>query len=764
MFLLSAHDASAVEQGQPLVEALDELRRGGLQLIFSSSLIDSSSKVNVVPGGGSHEQIARRILAPYGLTLSPIRPGIFGVVRDRAHASSPASTPSDPAPVTQEADSSTTPLFEIQVYASRYQLDQQQQSAALAELTRTDLDVRPGVDQDALRVTRYLPGTASTGVSARSHIRGGRQDEVAVFFDGAPLFEPFHFKDLYGLFGVLDPSTISTLDFFSGVFPVRYGNRVSGVLDIQPRTYSGEDYHEIGVSMLYTHLLTQGRLESKPVEWLASVRWSNLGLITEALGREEVKPDFLDALGRVQLDTGDRSSLAAGWLHLTDKLTTDLSHGEEVARFDHRDTTSWLSWDFEPDSASQIRAVASHTERHTDRTGTLSRMGSSSGNLRDRRRFDTTSLRLEGGVRFSDRLRAHMGAEAYDYRADYQHASEMTFDPLLAAALGRPVSGASDLDFNLKGRAYAAYGSTLLSLTDSLSLDLGVRWDTQRYAAYFEDAQVSPRLSLQFGREAGTVVRLSWGRFAQAERPDELLVQDGDAAFHSTQRATQTVLSLERPISSEAHIRVETFDKRVSDPRPEYENLLNPFSLLPELEVDRVRIEPHHSRAYGAEMILRWEPRETWGSWMSYSWSEVTDRFADSRALRAWDQKHSVATGASWTRAPWQLSGNVTWHSGWRRNTLQLEDQDGAPVIERSPLNAESWPEYFSLDLRATWKRALRRGALEVFAEVNNLTQHRNLCCSEYRLDTSAGGTILDRETTVWLPRYVLAGVTWQLP
>jgi hypothetical protein len=85
-----------------------------------------------------------------------------------------------------------------------------------------------------------LPGTAANALSARSHVRGGREDELAVYFDGAPLFEPFHYKDVQSLLGLLDPDSISKIDFFSGVFPARYGNRLLAVLDLRPSVWSGE--------------------------------------------------------------------------------------------------------------------------------------------------------------------------------------------------------------------------------------------------------------------------------------------------------------------------------------------------------------------------------------------------------------------------------------------------------------------------------------------------------------------------------------------
>src|SRR5690606_9237974 len=108
------------------------------------------------------------------------------------------------------------PLYEVDVYASRYVIDEVMPASALAELSREELEALPGLNQDVMRVTRFLPGTASSPVSARSHVRGGREDELAVFFDGVQLFEPFHYKDVHSLLGMLDPDSISKIDFFSG--------------------------------------------------------------------------------------------------------------------------------------------------------------------------------------------------------------------------------------------------------------------------------------------------------------------------------------------------------------------------------------------------------------------------------------------------------------------------------------------------------------------------------------------------------------------
>jgi hypothetical protein len=755
--------AQAVEKGQALSAALEELRAEGLRLIFSSMLVRPDLSVDVEPGAGEPQDIAQRILAPHGLALEAVRPGVYSVVKMAGAEAPDARTASPPAqaPPSRPRESDE-PLYQVDVYASRYEIDEAAPAAALAELTREDVETFPGLNQDVMRVTRFLPGTASNALSARSHVRGGRDNELAVFFDGVPLFEPFHYKDAQSLLGLLDPGSISKIDFFSGVFPARYGNRLSGVLDIAPRTGSDGSYHEIGASVLYTHALSQGRLDSLPVEWLASARRGNVAAFTEAIGEEETRPDFLDALARVKLDIGERSSVAAGWLLLDDRLKVDFDEGTERGRFDYRDATGWAAWQFRADDRSELRATVSRTERRTNRTGTLNRPGSAAGMLEDHRFFDTTSVRLEASARAGGLLTFNSGVEWYDYEAEYNYRSQTQLNPMLAQALRTAPARSNAVLLDVDGEAYAAYASALWKVSRHVSIDLALRWDAQRFDTAFDDNQLSPRLSVQYQYDPATVVRLSWGRMAQTERPDELQVQDGEAVFHPAQRSTNTVMSLERRIRENALLRIEAYDKRVADPTPLYENIFDTFALLPELEADRVRVKPDRSRLYGAELSLRWQLPHAWSGWTSYSWSEAADHFGSTSVLRTWDQKHSVATGLAWSGSAWQFSGNLGWHSGWRRNTL-VQAWAGSD-FQLIPRNSDAWRDYLSLDLRASWTRPFSKGAIEVFAEIDNATNHYNDCCVSYSVLSSPNGPVLSPDTSTGLPRLYLLGVTWKLP
>jgi outer membrane receptor protein involved in Fe transport len=149
---------------------------------------------------------------------------------------------------------------------------------------------------------------------------------------------------------------------------------------------------------------------------------------------------------------------------------------------------------------------------------------------------------------------------------------------------------------------------------------------------------------------------------------------------------------------------------------------------------------------------------------VGYSWSDAVDRFGALTIPRTWDQKHSITTGLAWRKSPWLLSAGASWHTGWRRNDVSVRGTGPEASIVLSGRNVLTWPDYFSLDLHGTWTHPLPKGALQVFAEVNNATNHANPCCTSFQLLDSQGEALLEHTTSVWVPRFALIGVTWELP
>ena len=78
--------------------------------------------------------------------------------------------------------------------------------------TDEEIAEMPHFGDDLYRAVAVLPGTSAKDFSARFSVRGGMHEDVLVRLDGLELVEPFHLKDLDGVFNVVDPEIIGGVD------------------------------------------------------------------------------------------------------------------------------------------------------------------------------------------------------------------------------------------------------------------------------------------------------------------------------------------------------------------------------------------------------------------------------------------------------------------------------------------------------------------------------------------------------------------------
>jgi hypothetical protein len=213
----------------------------------------------------------------------------------------------------------------VTVYASRYAIEGR--LAEPRELTPTDLERVPGSHDDALHAVRSIPGLASNA-SGRPYIRGSLSEDVLVRYDGIPLLDPFHLKNFQSLISAIDPAGIERIEVFSGGFPVRYGTRSGGVIDITAPSFDSGHEYRASLSLISAGVSTIGTSERWPLEWLGAVRHSTLDLldpVEDGFG----EPQFSDTLGRLRWVTA-RGAWTAGWLLLDDRLELGAPDDEEL--------------------------------------------------------------------------------------------------------------------------------------------------------------------------------------------------------------------------------------------------------------------------------------------------------------------------------------------------------------------------------------------------------------------------------------------------
>ncbi len=119
----------------------------------------------------------------------------------------------------------------------------------LEKISIKELEMIPsGAEPDVFRALQTMSGVTTTGdVTSKYYVRGGGGDQNLVLFNGATIYNPFH---AMGIFSVIDPEMISTVEFYKGGFNADYGGRISSILNIVTKDGNKNSYHATGSASL----------------------------------------------------------------------------------------------------------------------------------------------------------------------------------------------------------------------------------------------------------------------------------------------------------------------------------------------------------------------------------------------------------------------------------------------------------------------------------------------------------------------------------
>ncbi len=830
-WLVTGMVAADPNRGRPLAKALEELRAGGLSIIYTTNLVVTGMRVARELPVGDPQSTLDTLLAPHGLWAREAEGGhwvvvpkstpsdvvvVAGVVRNRdaqpvagarvriAEPPMQATTderghfrlaPVAPGPLAFDVTRSGflpqsfiaegTPgkplVFDVTLVVMPVELDTIvvtpsrvrliADRPSMLGLDRESLAELPQLANDALRALSVFPGTSGSERSAGLNVRGGRQDEVMVLLDGLEIIEPFHLKEFDSALSIVAPGTIEGIELMTGAFPADYGDRMSGVIELTTVAVGKERRIEVGLSAIDLRGLGAATIGDQ-ARVLASVRSGSLEPAFEVSGEED-NPRFFDLFGKAGWGLGDRNDVRVQALVSNDDL--DFVEGsdaeEERIRNSYRNAYLWGTHQAVLGPGWLVETMVSGSRLTLDR---LSRTADAAGQraLMDERDVTILGLRQGWSRRLGKRHAVRWGIEVRDVEADYQYRDERQFHGPLAQALGRENDGVRVLDQPFRGQHYALHVTERWRPTPSLTLDLGARFDE---SALRDDEFVSPRLSLAWQPQPSTTVRLAWGHFYQSHRPNELRVEDGERAFQPAERAEHRIIGVDHRFegagwASKAglRMRIEVYDRDISNPRSRYENLFEPLSLVPELEPDRVAVIPGHSRSRGLEVLIRARSSQRMSWLVAYTRSRTEDRIDDDWVPRGIDQPHALNAALDLDLG-WGIRLNAAWryHTGWPTTgaTAELAMGEAGPValLRLGPRFQQRLPDYHRLDVRfaRTWN--LQRGKLEAFFEVQNAYQHRNVIGFEVDLLPSSTDEA-EAELTPILGNTALpwAGVVWR--
>lgn len=219
----------------------------------------------------------------------------------------------------------------------------QEEPVTQQTLTAEDIQNIPHFGEDIYRAVRRLPGVSASDYSARFTVRGGENNEVLVLLDGLELYEPFHLKDINGgALSIIDVQAIGGINLMTGGFTAEYGNKLSGVFDINTIKPETERHRtSLGLSLLHARVMSEGTFGNGKGHWLASARRGYFDLVMQVVEPEsKFRPTYYDVLGKWQYRLSNRHTFSANVLHAGDDL--DLEEDGDVTNTGYGNAYGWL--------------------------------------------------------------------------------------------------------------------------------------------------------------------------------------------------------------------------------------------------------------------------------------------------------------------------------------------------------------------------------------------------------------------------------------
>ncbi|MGH8238714.1 MAG: TonB-dependent receptor plug domain-containing protein, partial [Steroidobacteraceae bacterium] len=314
---------------QPMEAALRELEARGLSILYSSDLIKPGMRVQQAPSAPTPRLLLEEIVRPHGIRVVEGPGGTLLLTRATRAVPATSVVPAAPA------------VAEVVVTASRYAWVRIPQPS-LTRLSEAELQLAPNVGDDPLRTIARLPGVVGSDLSARLNVRGGAADETLVRFDGLRLMNPFHLKDFQSIFSAINPALVGAVDVYTGGFPVSFGDRMSGVIDIHPVRADAVARREIAVSLYNASALAAARFDRGRGDWVVSARRGNLDRVLDWSGVQLGEPAYSDLYAHAGRRIGDSVSVSANLLQFDDDIELADSDFEERADARYRDRYVWL--------------------------------------------------------------------------------------------------------------------------------------------------------------------------------------------------------------------------------------------------------------------------------------------------------------------------------------------------------------------------------------------------------------------------------------
>lgn len=482
-------------------------------------------------------------------------------------------------------------------------------------LNKIDVYTTPGGAADVFQSLKVLPGVVQSDETAALPIRGGSPSENLIMINQATLSHPYHSENTAGngLFSIVETAVMKRLYFSSGGFSVKYGNALSGVLDIETENRIRQNRLNLDVNMVALGGGFQRVLNDKVnVQLYGKKTTTNILFKFNKPSFDVVKdPTSSNITGIVNYNYSQTGLIQWFGLYSDDAQKFDLTLQSSKNRYDltSGNQVAGLLW-------SDIIRKSWFSKTAVTFSGYNNRWQFANW-YRDNYEYNI-KLRWDNTLELNSKTILLFGSEAYMDRYD--------LDFLLPQRRGEFYAGADSIrirnnDHALVQGNYLEWQSKLARLW---SLSLGIRED---YHSLSKSLSADVRASLAHEVATNTFLRFSTGTFHQYPGITLYDVHSGNPDL-KPMRAIHTVVGYEKN-TDKAQLKVEGYYKW--------------YAKLPIEDTQKHYVSKGKGYARGIDVFLKGSVKRTSG-WISYSYIQTQRSELDvlSRRPTIYDITHNV--------------------------------------------------------------------------------------------------------------------------
>lgn len=581
------------------------------------------------------------------------------------------------------------PLPSHEVVVTADSLVSEEKTQKTVTLKKMDIYTLPGTAADPVYASQILPGVNSLPDSSNMLIRGGAPEEVGYHFDGIEIEHPFLTGSLHeAYFSIFDNQVIEGFNVSTSGFHTKFGDALSGVMNISAKDSLAEGEGGIGLSIM--GLTSYIGIPIKKVgSLLGSYNRGHSALMTKINRREESEFETEHAFAKLNIKLNKSNSLRI--LGLLDQY--DFTHNSGFG------TTS--------ENMLAGFSLTSTLAKNMVTILTVSRVNHQAFfEVKDifQKDFEDDSLQARWDTSLNlDSHYLEFGADIQRRKLDFSFSMEDGYQE----------------ESQLSGTRLGVYLSDKFRISDNLYLTLGGRLNGLSYQK--ADINIDPRFSLAYFITRNDILRFSAGLHHQYG--DYFLLQNNEL---KAKRAGHLSLTYDR-ISDDFDLRITLYNK-------EYRNLFV-------YEEDGLISNSGHGYARGVEFFVKWK-KSKYDALFVYNFLSSKRKENDVLALTTspYEINHSFTGIFKYKFHNGSLGIRFSYATGLPYTPLagrewNYESKAYAPIWGEP--YSQRYPCYQRCDINGSKNIVFQNQLIVFYFGITNVFNRRNILRYEYSSDYS---------------------------